>query len=391
LYSEGALGATTEADEAVLHEFNLASKTSTAIAPRVWGVVGASEDASRISFVSKAQLIPGANAEGKAPIAGKPNLYLFDSTKSGSDRYRFIGNLSNADVPNPVLSAPSPVSALAVFQSSRVSPDGSQIVFMSTASLTGYDNTDRSSGEADAEIFAYDATAAGGQGRLRCVSCDPSGQRPAGANLELRGSRSGPSGLWAAAVLPFPESALYSSRVISEDGKRIFFESYGALALNDTNGKVDVYQWEATGTGSCGAQAPAYSPLSDGCLTLISSGESPSDSQFLDASPDGRDVFFTTASSLLPQDPGLIDIYNARAGGGYPPPPGQPAVCEGEACQNPPSPPTDPTPASFTFNGPGNMKPKPQKKTGHKKKSKKKKAHHKKRQHRANDNRRTGR
>jgi hypothetical protein len=385
LFSEGELN---EPDGAVLYEFDLASKTSMVIAPRVSGVVGASEDASRITFVSKAQLISGVNAEGKAPVAGRPNLYLFDSTKSGSDRYRFIGGLSDVDAESNSFLFPSPFSSQAVLQTSRVNPDGSQIAFMSTASFTGYDNTDLHSGQADAEIFAYDAAADGGQGRLRCVSCNPSAQRPAGADLELPGAYKTPTGLWAAAVLPFRESTLYGSRVISDDGNRIFFQSYDALALNDTNGKVDIYQWEAPGTGGCSAQAPAYSNVNEGCLSLISSGESPSDARFLDASPDGRDVFFTTASSLLPQDPGLIDIYDARAGGGYPPPLSQPAVCEGEACQSPPAAPNDPTPASSAFNGPGNLK------SGHKhqkKKHHKKKAKQKKRQHRANDNRRSAR
>jgi hypothetical protein len=89
--------------------------------------------------------------------------------------------------------------------------------------------------------------------------------------------------------------------------------------------------------------------------SLISSGQSPSDSELIDASQGGSDVFFTTSSSLLPQGPGLVDVYDAREGGGYPPPPKPPAICEGDACQGAISAPNDPTPASSSFEGAGNL------------------------------------
>ncbi|HET6578226.1 MAG TPA: hypothetical protein VFG66_07885, partial [Gemmatimonadales bacterium] len=102
--------------------------------------------------------------------------------------------------------------------------------------------------------------------------------------------------------------------------------------------------------------AARYIEASAGCLSLISSGESSEDSEFVDASPDGRDVFIRTGESLLPQDPGLIDIYDARIEGGFPPPPPPRPECEGQACQSPPPPPAFPTPSSESFQGPGNVK-----------------------------------
>ncbi len=92
--------------------------------------------------------------------------------------------------------------------------------------------------------------------------------------------------------------------------------------------------------------------LARGCLSLISTGQSPSDSELADISPDGHDVFIRTSSSLLPQDHGQVDVYDARINGGMP----QPAACEGEACQGTPSPPNDPTPASSAFQGAGNVR-----------------------------------
>jgi hypothetical protein len=134
--------------------------------------------------------------------------------------------------------------------------------------------------------------------------------------------------------------------VLAEDGQRLFFDSYDALTPRDTNGREDVYEWEAPGEGSCSEASPTYSPQNGGCIDLISSGNSSRDSEFLDASPSGADAFFTTNSSLVPQDYGLVDAYDARVNGGLPSPPVPPNGCEGEACQHPAPPPGSVTPSS---------------------------------------------
>jgi hypothetical protein len=149
--------------------------------------------------------------------------------------------------------------------------------------------------------------------------------------------------------------------------------------------------------GSCKEGGPSFFESNGGCLYLISSGESPFESEFWEASPDGRDVFFTTESSLLPQDPGLVDLYDARAGGGFPQP-NPKAACEGEACQSPSPPPAFGTPASSAFAGPGDPPPKGRKRCP---KGKRKVRRHgkvrcvkkgqKKHQRGANNNRRAGR
>ena len=216
-------------------------------------------------------------------------------------------------------------------------------------SLTGADNTDADSGEADAEVYLYDAEAEGGEGKLRCPSCIASGARPAGRNI---GSDANP--YWAAAQIPAAANQLSAPRVLSANGSRLFFESFDALLSTDTNSRQDVYQWESAGTGNCAEGVPGYRSALAGCLNLISSGQSPQDSQLVDSSASGADVFFKTASSLLAQDPGLIDIYDARVGGGFAPPPAPPAECEGESCQGPAAAPVPPTPASETYLGPAN-------------------------------------
>jgi hypothetical protein len=169
--------------------------------------------------------------------------------------------------------------------------------------------------------------------------------------------------------------------------------------VRDTNGTQDVYEWETAGTGTCEEADANYFPENDGCLYLISSGDSPFESEFWEATDDGDDAFFTTESSLVPQDPGSVDLYDARVEGGFP----QPVVnkpCEGEACQSPPPPPVDRTPASSVYNGPGNVGrgkgcPKGKRKVRRhgkvrcvRKRRHAKRRHHK---HHANGNRRAGR
>ncbi|HEU4393455.1 MAG TPA: hypothetical protein VFR04_07465, partial [Solirubrobacterales bacterium] len=324
--------------EGELFEYDANAKTSKSIAKGSQGVVGASENLARLYFVS-------SEAIGGEGSAGQPNLYLREAATT-----KLVGTLAAADIngsfgQTPVsVTAPEPIK-----RSTRISPDGGTLAFLSAAPLTGYDNKDAKDGVANMELYRYSASA----DELLCVSCSPSGQRPRGREIE--GAEANTRRV--AALLPAWETQDFAPRALSEDGRHLFFNSYDALLPTDTNGAADVYEWEAaTGAAQCTERGAAlYVPSSQGCLSLISSGKSPDDSELIDASPNGRDVFFKTASSLLPQDPGLIDIYDARIGGGLPAPPTPPGACEGEACQGPPAPPDDPTPASASFEGAGNL------------------------------------
>ncbi len=308
---------------------------STLIAEKTLGIAGTSEDLSRIYFVSTEALDGAAEA-------GKPNLYLDQGgTKT------FIATLATTDVLPAEI--PSNTSSQPVRHAARVSPDGSHLAFISTESLSGYDNRDQTTGEALSEVYLYEA---GSPGPL-CVSCNPSGARPMGRLVQGVGNSA--SSLATAASIPAAQFMHHFPRTLSDDGQRLFFDSYDPLLPRDANGKADVYEWEAAASAKECKElgAELHVPSSGGCLSLISSGQSPQDSQLLDASPDGDDVFFTTNASLLPQDPGLIDVYDARANGGLPGPPEPPGPCQGDACQIAPPPPNDPTPASASFKGAG--------------------------------------
>jgi hypothetical protein len=369
-----------------LYEFDAATETSRLIASESLGVAGAGDDLSEVYFVSE-KILPGT----AGATAGKPNLYL---DQDGSDT--FIATLSRTDVHkyNEESGAHgSDVDWSPLYHAARVSADGQRLAFISTEPLTGYDNTDAASslpcgttresveGICDSEIYLYKAGAA----TPVCVSCNPNGARPEGRIVKNQGAS-----IPTAASLPLPPNQLFSPHVLSDDGSRLFFDSYDSLLSRDTNGREDVYEWEAANSkAACEEKRTGvYVASAGGCLSLISSGESPTDSELLDASSDGRDVFFTTNASLLPQDPGLIDVYDARVGGGFPRATTTPA-CEGEACQGPLTPPNDPTPGSSTFNGPGNLRDKSAAKNTHKKKRHPvKKKHAKKKTH---NNRRAGR
>ena len=54
----------------------------------------------------------------------------------------------------------------------------------------------------------------------------------------------------------------------------------------------NVYEYEPAGVGSC--ESPT-----GGCVALLSSGSSPNESAFLEATPSGDDVFFLTAAQLV--------------------------------------------------------------------------------------------
>ena len=283
----------------------------------VEGVIGASEAGDYVYFVAKAALDAGA-------IGGQPNLYVWHEGESP----RFIATLSAADT--------SDWSASPDQQTARVTPDGHHLAFLSRNSLTGFDNVDQGSGEPDAEAFLYDY----GNDKVICASCNPSGAQPIGP-----------------AALPIWKTPYQQPRYLSDDGSRLFFESGDSLALNDTNGERDVYQYEAEGIGDCTAASPSFISAAGGCVSLISTGKSSDESYFLDASTSGDDVFISTRQRLVPQDEDeRYDAYDARVGGGFPTP-AAPAACSGEACRPAQAIPGEAMPGSSSFARAGQRHP----------------------------------
>ena len=166
------------------------------------------------------------------------------------------------------------------------------------------------------------------------------------------------------------------------DSGRLYFDSQDSLSPFDTNeGVEDVYQYEPQGVGSCGREG--------GCVSLISAGHEPVDSNLLTVDESGANVFFTTRDHLVQKDTDeAIDLYDAREGGGIA---GesetQRGECQGESCQPAASPPNDATPASSSFHGAGNVA----ETKAHKSKKKHRKHNHERHHRRAHANRRAQR
>ncbi|HZK15907.1 MAG TPA: hypothetical protein VFC52_04910 [Solirubrobacterales bacterium] len=339
----GVITNSGDAEEA-LYLFDVETETPTLIANKVFGVAGAAEDLSRVYFVSEEALAAGA-------IAGQRNLYLYDE---GS--MTFLTGLTVHDSDQHNRDHPSATAANPQKRAAQATPDGRALVFVSNstaaAAQVGYDNVDPYFDKPVDQVYRY---AAGGQ--LTCLSCQPSGGRPHGELLNGAGApeESANPRFTAAWILPY-QMEHYQRNFVSDDGQRVFFNSFDALTLGDSNGVQDVYQWEAPGKGDCTEASSSYSVRNGGCVSLVSGGASDEAATFNDATPSGDEVFVRTAGSLLPKDPGSYDVYAARVDGGFPQPHATPE-CQGDSCQSVPESPRFPSHASAAFHGAGNPQP----------------------------------
>ncbi len=301
------------------------------------GVIGASKDGSYVYFVADGRLAPEAGLERRGECLpgafARPDatcyLYVRHYEHGAWAATKLVAALSNQDQPD--WDAEGQAGRLG-YMTSRVSPEGTYLAFMSDRSLTGYDNIDQNEAtgrHADEEVYLYHLGEGKEYGQLVCVSCNPSGERPEGVYDEGYNPHSAHPhaslvidrlGIWAekhetpdhwlAGDIPgwtpiaSTGEALYQSRYLSSEG-RLFFNSPEDLVPAAKSHAAKVYEYEPEGVGSCEAEG--------GCIGLISSGTDPHESAFIDASKYGEDVFFVTASKLVTQDTDeSYDVYDAR-------------------------------------------------------------------------------
>jgi hypothetical protein len=316
---------------------------------------GAIADGSKVFFTTETALTRGASA-------GSPNLYEYDTeapegqrltlvasgvlvlprinpavvvSEDGSTIYYETGNLEifryEMATGRKSLVATATETALE-HETSYTTPDGGFLVFAAGpkgVNVPGPHGLEELEvrGVGHNELYRYDAA----DGGVICVSC---GEDVAPAKGEM--SEPKPS----STLIGSPDG-LRSVISMSEDGRRVFFQSTAQLVPQDTNagaaeeaedafGKAAaVYEWEAEGT----EEAPGvFCDVANGCTHLISSGEDAGPELFLGASADGRNVFFTSAARLVPQATSeFTNIYDARVDGGFLPPTPTPEcmTCQG--------------------------------------------------------------
>ncbi len=322
LFTDGADAGLTDdtvpGSGANLYQFDVDSGQLIDLTPgplvSVLGLMGASHDGSSVYFVATGALAAGA-------VAGEPNLYRYRNAATS-----WIATLSPQDNEVPISAGsatPADWDPVFRYRTARISPNGRYAAFVSRRPLTGVEQSDSSA----EQLFLYDASSS----TLSCASCHPDGS-PSGYPIHL----------------PRPLSGWYQQRYLLDDGS-LFFDSREALSPQDVNGRPDVYEFK------------------DGRSHLLSGGSGDPffrfdngfvDSNFADASADGKDVFFTTSDALVPQDADDIrDMYDARIGGGFPAAPSAGPCGAVDDCHGATGAPANlTTAASISFVGPGNAK-----------------------------------
>jgi hypothetical protein len=331
-------------------------------APSFGELLGISDDGNTAYFVNSGQLVAGEPVgrlfEPKGSLTGEEKLYRW-SWNGGSPTLTYLGPFDErfTDGFYSTLAAMPNVSQYWT----QVTPDGRYLAVMTELAYDPVADKDE-----DADIYRWDE-----EGGWTCVSCQQPGVPSAGSVNTVR-------------VLLDPNFNTIQKAdpvaAISDDGKRIFFDTPDALVPEDTNvctggeGNFpnnypckDVYEWN------------------DGTVSLVSSGAGSEASFLVGATHSGDSVFFETRDRLVGRDTDNgIDVYVARTDGGFPEPAPQPPICEGEACRSAgTAAPAGAGAGTAVFEGPGNPQPKHKKPRNHHKR-------HHKRGHRraANHNRR---
>jgi len=299
--------------------------------------VNVASNGTRAYFVSPSVLTTEPNPEGDEAEVGAQNLYLSEEGQIG-----FVAKVTERDVKGESTTGGQVdgmglwLSALKfkapAIDSSRTTPTGTTLLFESRASLTGFES------EGFAEIYRYDQT----QNRLDCLSCNPTGT-PSSSDASLQSIASEQFSLE-------PAGSHLEIRNQSPDGNRAFFQTAEPLVIADSDGKLDVYEWEEQGVGSCEAEG--------GCVSLISGPNSAGPDYLYAMSANGNNVFFRTADRILPRDAeATLSIYDARVGGGFAEPQERIPCNAIDTCQSGPAlPPVLPAPGERTPSG-GNVTP----------------------------------
>jgi hypothetical protein len=209
----------------------------------------------------------------------------------------------------------------------RATADGTVFVFRTNAAVPGFNNAGGYE-----QVYRYDMT----NNEITCVSCPPAGVVPTGdaeVSYDDRSEGRKPNGFQSEPM------SIMDTRIVSDDGQRVFFDTPDPLVPQDINSARDVYEWES------------------GAEHMLSSGTGTTNTYIVDASLAGEDVFMATDVGLVPGDvDGAYDVYDARVPRSTDVLILSTAECEGQPCHgDPPSPLVSTLPASVSVLGNGNI------------------------------------
>lgn len=323
----------------------------------------ASKDGVRLYFVCSAPLAGvatnSAPTDGTITTAGGTvtstatrDLYYYDAEKPLAQRWEFIaelpasglpGSASGYDVCATAGAEPAQMRGITgagtqysverdrnCFQGTA---DGTFVTFMTPGRLLASDPQAES-----VDVYAFDAES-NKLIRIDAPQGGAGGTYPCGGNVASpEAFCNGDTGLNS---LVAPMLGVATEPTVRGD-HIAFFESKSRLLSGAVNGQYNVYEWR------------------NGKLSLISPGTGGSGAFYAGNSANGENVFFETTDKLTWQDvDGVMDVYDARVGGGIPEPAvGAPCEVLAERCQAAaPAPPGTATPASAGQAGDGNLTP----------------------------------
>jgi Tol biopolymer transport system component len=296
----------------------------------VVGMVGASDDGSRVYFAATDRLVAREGLTKAENVSeGTYSLYLLEGA-----HLRFVATVKQPAAPGLLLSNSSSIT-------SEVSPDGRYLLFESIPLAAGGEPAGVQG------VYLFDAGAS--QEALTCVSCVPRGRTS--KLMSEYGLLSNPGDANPETAAPAPRAL-----VMRAGSPSVIFSSLDALAPGATPGQTNLYEW-SHGQVFLLAGEPPDLPVEVGPTGLSRLVFS------LGSDADASDIYLSTPETLTWEDgDGRPSVYDARIGGGFaepaaPSPPCDPTV-EGR-CQRASAPPAaPPSPRSSGFVGPGNKRPK---------------------------------
>jgi hypothetical protein len=306
--------------------------------PEVQGVMRVSEDGSHVYFVAKAVLTtePRGGVGGPCYAELTPVELAEEETGKKEGKCRPQTDENNLyvfvrDAAHPLGDVKFIANIAGDAREGETTPDGRYLVFLSTHDLTSDDTSTVS------QIFEYDAR----EELLVRVSkgqCVPATLTTcaAGERFNDNGNTSAfPTTMLTPNFEHFDGPAESESRLsVSNDGAYVVFDSANDLtpaAETAREGDAEsVYEYHSIGAIDAGN---VYL-ISNGTDVTQGFGSSKGD-QLFGEDAAGGDVFFGAGASLLSSDTNEgEDIYDARIGGGFPEPAAS-AECVGEECQGP--------------------------------------------------------